>query len=123
MFSYLTSIKTTGNNTPTSTILFRKLFKNQTFKSEFESRYYILLNTHLHSDNLMEKLNEKELILDNTIDYQVKRWGMPVSYRYWKERIEKMKKYIENREQVYNEHLNYLLKYFITYFFSTLPSS
>ena len=111
MFKYLISTHQTGNNIPTSTILFRKLFKNKKFKSRFKSRYFKLLNTHLNSERLLKVLNEKEIQLEYIIVSQTQRWGMPKSFNFWKTRIAKMKKYIKEREQSYNDHLNYLLTY------------
>ena len=106
MFNYLlTKNQTKGNNIASSTLLFRKLFKNKEFRKKFTSKYKELIEDELQTKNLILDLNVMVDKIAPSIQHQIDRWHMPVSYDSWEKRIEKMRIYLEKRARKYNEHM------------------
>jgi len=110
MFEYLLAEnKKSGNNIFSSTLLFRKLFKNKLFLSKYTARYKELKETILDPSFLKNELNFMASKLEPSIEYQVERWHMPDSKELWTNKIEEMSLYLENRHKTYTKHLKEIL--------------
>ncbi len=75
-------------NSPGSTLLFRNLLKNDTFKSKFIARYAQLLNTTFQSDYMLTKLDSIANIYRPEIEKHIGRWSYPESLAEWESDIE-----------------------------------
>mgnify|MGYP000553575459 CR=1 FL=1 len=107
MFEYiLAKNETSGNNISKSTVLFRNVFNNNLFVETFKNRYRELQETLLNPEILNAELDIMATKLDPSIDYQVKRWGMPESKERWLVKINKMKSYFKKRHKIYSRHLS-----------------
>lgn len=107
MFNYiLAENQEKGNNIFSSTLIFRKLFKNSSFKEKFLLRYQSLIEKDFNPKTLKKRLSALEKEISPSIQHQVDRWHLPKSYESWKNMIAKMKKYIETRTVNYETHLN-----------------
>ena len=99
MFSHCTTNDETIDwpNPPASTYLFRELVKNPLFVNEFLNRAQQLLNEYFLVDKMKEKtINIKETLIPS-INKQINRWGMPLSYEQWEEDINKIINFLELR--------------------------
>ena len=80
-----------------STLFFRKLMENDSFKTQFFSRFYELLgsvfsysNTHALFEGIYDSLSEE-------IPNQVDRFHNPTSLREWKRVMNKVDRFLHNR--------------------------
>lgn len=91
---------TTRNGWPTtdcSTLLLRSLFKNDEFKNVFVEHYIHLLENNFHPDTVVRKIDYFEKLYADQIEHHIMRWGRPVSYEYWQERVEVLRQFARGR--------------------------
>lgn len=80
-------------NPPSSTILFRGLMANDSFRTQFVNRYVELLNTTFHPDTMLEVVDEVVQKYESEIDRHIARWNYPVSKDQWYDDIDQVIKY------------------------------
>lgn len=82
-----------------ATLLFRKLLENNTFKTQFLSRFYQLLSTVFRYDATKPIYDETFALLYEEITNQSNRFGKPVSKEDWKTRMETVDLFLSQRVQ------------------------
>ncbi len=93
-------------NSPSSTFLFRSLLQNESFKSEFISRYAEVLNTDFDRGVMTSKLVSIQNMYSPEIPNHVARWHYPDSFEQWQEDLENnLGSFIENRPCRVKEHI------------------
>lgn len=89
-----------------STLLFRKLIKNEDFKSKFITRYAELLNNNFQKEPLIEKLNILEELFEPEMPRHIKRWDYYESISDWRDTLDNtIINFIENRPCVVEKHI------------------
>lgn len=66
-----------------STLLFRKMMENTTFKTEFINRFADVLNTSFLSARVLSKLEEMKAVIAPEMPQQFARWEAPVDDGDW----------------------------------------
>lgn len=82
-----------------ATLLFRKLLENNTFKTQFLSRFYQLLSTVFRYEATKPIYDETFAQLYEEITNQSNRFGKPVSKEDWKTRMETVDLFLSQRVQ------------------------
>lgn len=80
-----------------STLVFRKLFKNQSFYYQFNARLQELLTTELSHDRTVRYLQQCSDYLDTEIHNQSICYGEPLSFEKWVDFYENINNFLENR--------------------------
>lgn len=99
MFEHVTNKdeSTSYPNPPASTLLFRKLLENVTFKSLFILRYTELLHSTFTKENTTNVLTALENELAPVISKQINRWGFPYSEEKWESDIASLQSFLVQR--------------------------
>lgn len=93
-------------NSPESTLLFRQLLENNSFREQFISRYAEILNNEFAVANTTEKLEEIMALYSPEIEQQSMRWHYPESVNAWETEVESfMHNFLVNRPCYVEEHL------------------
>ena len=82
-----------------STLFFRKLLENPTFKNQFLLRLEYLNKTVFNYQKTKLQLDNIHQILKNEIPMQVQRFGIPQSVAQWKENWQKLDHFLSVREE------------------------
>lgn len=80
-----------------STLIFRKLVENETFKSKLIKRYEELLSSTLCQERLLGIFEEYEELYENDIQRQIDRWTLPQSLEFYENKNEGIKEFIRER--------------------------
>lgn len=80
-----------------STLLFRKLLENETYREYCAERVETICRTILTYDNTKKILDSIIEIHDNEIEKQASRFGDPKSYRSWCNYLKRMDKFLKKR--------------------------
>jgi len=108
MFTHATLLDSsvTWPNSPASTLLFRSLLKNGTFRSQFVDKYAEILNGVFQTETMRTKLDSVKGIYRNEIPANIKRWNYPASMERWEEDIENdLLLFIEQRPCAVKDHI------------------
>ena len=89
----------------TSTLLFRKLLENETFKTQFLSRFFKLLSTTFHYESTKPIYDATYMLISDEIASQSSRFGYPESFSKWKEGMERIDKFLSQRVDEINNAL------------------
>ncbi|MFT5844487.1 MAG: hypothetical protein ACI8QW_000348 [Saprospiraceae bacterium] len=96
----------TWPNSPSSTLLFRKLLQNELFKTEFISRYVEILNGQFNTETMTNKLDSIKAIYEPEIIPHIERWNYPNTLNDWELDIQdELSSFIEKRPCVVREHI------------------
>lgn len=85
-----------------STLIFRKLLANTTFKQQFINRYADLLNTTFLPNRVKGILEDLKSQLDNEIPEHQQRWS---SLQSWETNIQVMRNYADFRPEYARNHI------------------
>lgn len=88
-----------------SSLIFRKLLKNDDFKEQFVSRFTYHLKTTFNPLNVLRQLDSFESIYKPYMRQHISRWGYPSSLEAWKVNIDKFRTFAINRPCYMAEHL------------------
>ena len=80
-----------------STVFFRNMMQNETFKVLFFTRLEELANTTFHPARVNGIINATQRALAPEIEKHVERWTHPWSYDTWNEAIEEMRTFANDR--------------------------
>jgi len=90
--NYLSEYKTDVENDKIkpywSTLVYNKLLKNKTFKSQFSSRYYDLLNTTFSTDIVIEHINAFYQEYEAIMPLHIYRWNNPTDITKWQKNVQ-----------------------------------
>ena len=104
-FIHATDTNGTGYNPPWSTLIFRKLLENETFRQEFITRYEELANTLFSPESVVNKIDEFAEIYMQEIDPHIDRWFCPWSIDEWQETLDHMRWFANERQCIVKEQL------------------
>lgn len=90
----------------TSTLLFRRLMENDTFKLAFLHRFDHLLSTTFNYHSTKEYYDETYNSIINEIPNQINRFGNPESMGVWKKRMRSIDKFLSQRVDDINDMLH-----------------
>ncbi len=85
MLSYLTSNKMTGKSEPAFVI--NELWKNQTFRNYFITRYANLLNTTFKPERMAAIINQAANAIAPEIEKHLRRWGRNHTQQQWRQAV------------------------------------
>lgn len=80
-----------------TTLLYRRLIKNDEFKMNLVKRFEELMSTTLCPERLLKIIEKYEQIYKDDIHRQIDRWSLPQSLEIYKNKNEKMKDFIQER--------------------------
>ena len=80
-----------------STLVFRRLLKNETFKTRFVSRYYQLLSTTFRYESTKPFYDETYALISEEIDNQSRRFGNPESKEFWENEMARIDNFLSHR--------------------------
>ena len=80
-----------------STLVFRRLLRNKTFKTRFVSRYYQLLSTTFRYESTKPFYDETYALISEEIDNQSRRFGNPESKELWENEMTKIDEFLAHR--------------------------
>jgi len=109
---HATSTKTKDNPPQWSTLIFRKLLKNDAFKTKFIQSFSSYLNTVFHSDTLLSTINHLQSQISSEMPRHINRWrnepgyGSPIpDYFTWLNNINIMKQFAQYRPEYQRAHI------------------
>lgn len=88
-----------------STLIFRKLLENQTFKNDFINRFADMLNTTYRPVRVNTIIDQMKAKIKNEVLEHGKRWGSFYSLDSWEENINVMANFATNRPQHQRQHI------------------
>ena len=80
-----------------STLVFRRLLENETFKTRFVSRYYQLLSTTFRYESTKPFYDETYALISEEIDNQSRRFGNPESKEFWENEMSRIDDFLSHR--------------------------
>lgn len=93
-----------------STLLFRKLMENKSFKTKYRSRLDALLSSELSSTTTIPKLRAFVGDIMNELPNHIARWGYPASISEWNVLIDDIEGFLTRRGAIIVDHFNLTLK-------------
>lgn len=84
-------------NPPWSTLLFRKLIQNESFKNQFINRFTDELNSRFVASAVITHIDQTAAKIANEIPLQFERWEQYAEGRTWQNEIQTMKTFASNR--------------------------
>lgn len=88
-----------------STLIFRKLLENESFKNDFINRYADMLNTTYLPARVTAIIDEMKDKIKNEILEHGKRWGSFNSIDSWEENINTMTNFAAYRPEIQRQHI------------------
>jgi hypothetical protein len=113
MFTYLLNKEDYSGclNPPKSTLFFRGLSANPSFKKKFENRYKEIVNLYMDTSITIPIVDSISAIYSPYMQDHIKRWGFPKDTLYWRKHIKSHVKYfLINRENATLLNLNNYLQ-------------
>jgi len=83
-------------NPPWSTLLFRNLIENETFKKRFINTFADELNTRFLAANVRSKIDANETIVSKEMPAHINKWGQ-TSMTAWRSKVNDMKNFAGQR--------------------------
>jgi len=80
-----------------STLVFRNLLKNESFKNQFLDRFAFHLNNTFHVDTLLNRINHFQGLYEQEMPLQIQRWSYPKSMESWNSEINVMREFAQKR--------------------------
>lgn len=89
--------------------LLNRLLRNEEFSSQFANRLADLMNTSFSTERVMARIDEMQAVYEPEIAEHIARWGFPTSVDVWRNNVDIMKRFAEQRPQyVFNQVSSYL---------------
>lgn len=93
------------NNLPVSTIFFRKMMENEDFKTRFVCRYLELSTSTFDPNHINSRIDEFEARYAPEVQKHIERWQYPESVEAWKEQVDIMRQFANDRPEHFRAHL------------------
>jgi hypothetical protein len=90
-------------NPPWSTLLFRKLVENQSFRNDFINCFADNLNTIFAPQVVLQAIDKLKSAIDTEMPRHMARWNGNMNYR--NERIEAMRQFARTRQSMVRQHI------------------
>lgn len=97
-------------NPPWSTLLFRRLLENTTFRNQFVNRFADLLNSTFLADNVHRMVDRKRDAIDAEMPSHLKRWNNG-SYNDWLNNVNVIKNFAYSRPTNVFSHIQQKFKF------------
>jgi len=90
-----------------STLILRKLLENEEYRSYFINRFADLLNTTLHPENVVAKIDALAAIIEPDIPQEMARWSSEWggSLEEWLANVQELRDFAEQRPGFVREHI------------------
>ncbi len=92
-------------NPPWSTLLFRRLLENESFRIEFINRFADQLNSAFHPDRVIAMIDEMANHIQPEIEEHTLRWGRPGSENAWRNEVNVIRNYAQARPSHVRNHI------------------
>ena len=93
-----------------STFLFRNLMKNQAFKDRYVERFAYHLENTFATDRVTQVIDSLAAMIRPLMPEHIQRWNYPESMPFWESRIDRMKRFANQRpciaRSILIDHLN-----------------
>lgn len=83
---------------PGSTLFLRKLLENDDFYMAFEKKLFQFVNKTFNESKTNEMLNEIKADYNESIEFQINRFGYPTNILEWEERLVEIEEFLKNRK-------------------------
>jgi len=93
-------------NPPQSTLLFRQLLTNETFKNDFIQRFAYHLNTSFEKKRVVAIIDSIQSSIQNEMQYHINKWGLPGSMTEWENNVNIMRQFNDQRETCIQNHIS-----------------
>ncbi len=93
------------HNNETTTFLLRRLMLNASFKRDFINRCADLLNTLFLPSHSLARIGQMAAVLEPEMAEHTRRWRAPASLTDWRNRVQYLRDYANNRPQFMRQHL------------------
>ncbi len=87
------------------TLLFRKLMKNERFRSAFIQRTALFLNTVFDEGRVLSVIDSLQGRIINDMDLHIARWNSPVSVAVWLQNLDQLKEFGTERKRYMFTHM------------------
>jgi hypothetical protein len=88
-----------------STLIFRSLVTNTSFRNDFINRFADMLNTAFSADYVLSEIDRFAGIIEPGMDEHIRRWGRPLTLADWNSEVERMRSYGSQRPGFIREHI------------------
>ncbi|MFP4443316.1 MAG: CotH kinase family protein, partial [Spirochaetia bacterium] len=95
---------------PQYTRLFVDLLQNRMFRRKFLNRFADLLNSVYRPEVYSETIEKAAAIIEPEIRRHIRRWGYPLSFRYWRSQVELNLEFARRRPDIQRRHI---IEYFV----------
>lgn len=92
-------------NPPWSTLMFRKLIENETFRNKFINRFADEMNTRFEVQSVLTHIDSTAAKIESEVSAHYSRWGS--SYQSWQNNVDNMRYFGENRSVNVKNHIKY----------------
>ena len=93
------------SNAGHSTVMFRKLLDNETFRKQFVCRYLELEKSIFSPETILAQISKFEGRYKGAIPQHIERWGYPTDMKAWSEQVNIMREFAQQRPALYRQHL------------------
>jgi hypothetical protein len=97
--------RTSWPNPEWSTLLLRRLLENPAFRGDFINRYADLLNTAFLPDRVVGVIDDMAAVIEPEMPRHLARWGRPTTLPDWRNQVNTMRNFAQNRPAAAREHL------------------
>ena len=88
-----------------SNVIFRGLLENDEFEKQFLDRFSECLSSTFQAERVWRFLDDFEQLVEPEMQEQIDRWGYPPSMGYWKDELQRLRDFAQNRPCFMSEHL------------------
>lgn len=92
-------------NPPWSTLLFRKLLENETFRKDFIIRFSDQLNTAFKTDRVQAIIDRMRAVIEPEMTRHIQRYRIPSTLANWNSNVNVMREFARQRPMYMRTHL------------------
>lgn len=96
---------TEGNLPEWSTLLFRRLLENRSFRDEFAQRSAAYLNNIYSPEKTLAVVDSLQNLLESQMPRHIFKWKTPVNLNVWKGNIQFIREFLQQRPKYYRAHI------------------
>lgn len=101
----LSPVETDAWNSPWSTLLFRKLIDNPTFKQKFCQTFALIVSTTFDSTRVVNQIDSTQKMLMPEFPSHINQWFQPPSMEAWDQNVEVLRNFARKRPLFCIEYL------------------
>ncbi len=102
-----------------STMMFRNLMQNRTFRNNFLHRMALHLNTTFCEDNLLQAIDDLHVLYEPEMERHIARWSYPSSMNSWRKHLDVFREFATKRNAAVRMQMNHHFGF--KYLYTCLP--